>query len=112
MSQAEVQRFAADLRSNAALQQEIGKITADPLNSVVSVAQRQGYDFTLEEARGHIQAKAQANGKAMSHAELDRIAGGVSPIDAIGQAGSAIGSAGSAIASGATSVGHEIASWF
>ena len=119
MSQAEVQRFAADLRSNADLQQEIGKITTDPLNSVVGIAQRRGYDFTLDEARGHIQAKASASGKSMSDTDLDRVTGGTSPIDAIGQAGSAIGqagsdvaSAGSAIASGASSVGHTIASWF
>ena len=63
MSQAELQRFAADLQSNAALQQEIGNMTADPLHAVVSVAQRQGYDFTLEEARGVIEAKAQAKAR-------------------------------------------------
>jgi hypothetical protein len=112
MSQAEVQRFAADLQSNASLRQEIGKITTDPLESVVSLAQRQGYSFTVDEARGHIEAKASAGGKSMSDTDLDGVTGGVTPIDAINSAGSAMKSAGDAIGSGVTSVADKIASWF
>src|SRR5262245_4629733 len=106
MSHAEVQRFASDLRADESLKQEIGTITTDPLNSVVGIAQRRGYSFSLEEARGFIQAKARANGKSMSDAELDKVTGGiVNPIDAIGQAGSAIASTGRAIGSGLESIG-------
>jgi predicted ribosomally synthesized peptide with nif11-like leader len=113
MSRAEVQRFAADLKSNASLRQEIGNITADPLDAIVGIAQRQGYSFTLDEARGHIQAKALANGQPMSDADLDGITGGVtSPSDAINAAGSAMKSAGEAIGSGVTSAVDKIASWF
>jgi hypothetical protein len=92
MSQAEVQRFAADLRSNAALRQEVDGITSDPLHTVVAIALRRGYGFTLEEAERVIAAKARA---PMSDSELDRVTGGIiSPISAI------------------SSVANKIASWF
>jgi predicted ribosomally synthesized peptide with nif11-like leader len=76
MSQAEVQRFAADLRSDAALRQEVDGITSDLLRTVVGIAQRRGYSFTLEEAQSAIAAKT---GKSMSESELDRVTGGNLP---------------------------------
>jgi predicted ribosomally synthesized peptide with nif11-like leader len=92
MSQAELQRFAADLQSDAALRQELDGITSDPLHAVVGIAQRHGYSFTLEEAESVIAAKARA---PMSDTELDRVTGGIiSPINAI------------------SSVANKIASWF
>jgi predicted ribosomally synthesized peptide with nif11-like leader len=92
MSQVELQRFATDLRSDAALRQEVDSITSDPLHTVVVIAQRRGYSFTLEEAESVIAAKARA---PMSDSELDRVTGGIiSPINAI------------------NSVANKIASWF
>jgi predicted ribosomally synthesized peptide with nif11-like leader len=76
MSQAEVQRFAADLRSDAALRQEVDGIASDLLRTVVGIAQRRGYSFTLEEAQSAIAAKT---GKSMSESELDRVTGGNLP---------------------------------
>jgi hypothetical protein len=76
MSQAELQRFAADLRSDAALRQEVGGITSDLLRTVVGIAQRRGCSFTLEEAQSAIVAKT---GKSMSESELDRVTGGNLP---------------------------------
>jgi hypothetical protein len=70
MSQAEVQRFAADLRA------EVDGITSDLLRTLVGIAQRRGYSFTLEEAQSAIAAKA---GKSMSESELDRVTGGNLP---------------------------------
>ncbi len=76
MSQAEVQRFAADLRSDAALRQEVDGIASDLLRTVVGIAQRRVYSFTLEEAQSAIAAKT---GKSMSESELDRVTGGNLP---------------------------------
>ena len=76
MSQAELQRFAADLRSDAALRQEVDGIASDLLRTVVGIAQRRGYSFTLEEAQSAIAAKT---GKSMSESELDRVTGGNLP---------------------------------
>jgi predicted ribosomally synthesized peptide with nif11-like leader len=105
MSKPEVERFAADLRSDESLRREIDRITTDPLAAVVGIAQRRGYSFTLDEAKDFVRAKARAAGKSLSDRELDHVAGGTNPIDAIGNAGKTIGS-------GLESAGKTIASWF
>jgi hypothetical protein len=83
MSIAELERFATDLQSNAALRAEAEKVQADkshatPLERSMAFATSKGYSFTVEEARRHVKAKAAAKGKALTDAELDGVAGGSS----------------------------------
>ena len=81
MSIAEIERFAADLKSNAALKAEAEKTQADkshatPLDRAVAFAATKGYAFTADEMKAHAQAKAKASGKELTDAELDGVAGG------------------------------------
>ena len=81
MSISEVERFAADLKSNAALRAEAEKAQADkshatPLAGAVAFAASKGYAFTADHAKDHIRAKAKAGGKELTDAELDGVAGG------------------------------------
>jgi hypothetical protein len=81
MSLAEIERFAADLKSNSALRAEAEKSQADkshatPLERSVAFAASKGYGFTIEEAKQHVQERAAATGKVLSDAELDGMAGG------------------------------------
>jgi hypothetical protein len=81
MSQAEVERFAADLKSSAALRAEAEKDQADkshatPLARATSFAASKGYNFTLDHAREHVTAKAKAAGKQLTDGELDGVAAG------------------------------------
>ena len=83
MSIAEIERFAVDLKSNSALRAEAEKSQADrshaaPLARSVAFAASKGYGFTIEEAKQHVKARAAAEGKVLSDAELDGIAGGSS----------------------------------
>ena len=106
MSQTEVQRFAADLKSNADLRQAIDGVTSNPLPSVVGIARHRGYDFTIDEARDFVRARSVAAGRPLSEEDLDKVAGGVTnPIDAIA-------SGGKSAVSGLESAGKTIASWF
>ena len=82
MSIAEIERFAADLKSNAALRAEAEKAQADkshatPLARAVAFAASKGYAFTADEAKEHAKAKAKADGKVLTDAELDGVAGGL-----------------------------------
>jgi Nif11 domain len=76
MSQAEVERFADDVRSDEALLDEIGKTSIDPLAVMVGIAQRRGYSFTLDEARSFVVARARGADKELSDRQLDGAAGG------------------------------------
>ncbi len=82
MSRSEIDRFVADLKSNAALRAEAwsdaqaDKSHATPVDHAVAFAGSKGYAFTAEEAKKHIEAKATAAGKKLSDAELDGVAGG------------------------------------
>jgi hypothetical protein len=81
MSTSEIERFAADLKSNEALRVEATKHEAEkqhttPLARAVSFAASKGYSFTVDEAKEHAKAKAAANGKILTDAELNDIAGG------------------------------------
>ena len=82
MSIAEIERFAADLKSNAALMDEAEKAAAEtskamPLDRAVAFAANKGYAFTAEEAKERARAKAKVDGKVLTDAELDDVAGGI-----------------------------------
>ena len=81
MSIAEVERFVADLQSNGALKAEAQKAQADkshanPMDRAVAFGASKGYAFTADEAKAHATAKAKADGKVLTDAELDGVAGG------------------------------------
>jgi hypothetical protein len=81
MSLHEIARFAADLRSDAALRAEAEKVQTEEsdgtlLVSAVAFAARKGYRFTVGEAKVHTQARARAVGKELGDAELDGVSGG------------------------------------
>lgn len=74
MSISEIQRFAADVNSNAALRAEAEKAYAQaaPVDGMVAFAAAKGYGFTSNELQSH----AKSGGKAVSDAELDGVSGG------------------------------------
>jgi hypothetical protein len=85
MSLCEIERFAADLKSNAGLRAEAENAQADkssatPLHRVAAFAASKGYAFTADELREQVKAKAKAKakaaGKQLTDAELDGVAGG------------------------------------
>jgi hypothetical protein len=81
MSLSEIERFAADLKSNAALRAEAEKAQADmsdatPLHRAAAFAASKGYGFTADELKEQVKATAKAAGKQLTDAELDGVAGG------------------------------------
>ena len=81
MSIAEIERFAADLKTNAALRAEALKVeagtsAATPVDCVVAFAATRGYAFTADEAKGHAKAAAKAAGRELTDAELGGVTGG------------------------------------
>jgi predicted ribosomally synthesized peptide with nif11-like leader len=72
MSQSEVERFVADLKSDASLREAL-KGSAAGVASVVAFAQARGYDIGADEARQYIQAQSSND---LTDAELDHVAGG------------------------------------
>jgi hypothetical protein len=81
MSLHEIERFAADLRSDAALRAEAEKVQTEEsdgtlLATAVSFAARKGYRFSVDEAKTFTRARARAVGKELGDAELDGLAGG------------------------------------
>jgi predicted ribosomally synthesized peptide with nif11-like leader len=81
MSLSEIERFAADLKSNAALRADAEKVQADtsgttPLQRTTAFAASKGYAFTADELKEHVKANAKADGKQLTDAELDGVAGG------------------------------------
>ena len=72
MSQADIERFVADLQTNPDLLAEVTK-SAGGIASIVEIAKGKGYDVTLDEAKAYIQAQAKAE---LSDEQLDAIAGG------------------------------------
>jgi predicted ribosomally synthesized peptide with nif11-like leader len=81
MSIAEVERFAADVSSNAALRAEAEKAHAQasqatPVDNVIAFATAKGYSFTASELREHVRAKTQGGGRQVTDAELDGVSGG------------------------------------
>jgi hypothetical protein len=85
MSQSEWARFASDLQSNAALRAEAAESQAEksqksPVDRLVALASSKGYAVTAVEAREHLKAQAAKDGKVLSDADLDSVAGGVGVI--------------------------------
>jgi len=81
MSLHEIERFAADLRSDAALRTEAEKVQTEEadgtlLARAVAFAAGKGYRFTVDEAKAHTRARARAVGKELGDAELDGRFGG------------------------------------
>jgi hypothetical protein len=77
MSTIEIQRFAADVKFNAALRAEAEKAyaqgsQASPVDGLAAFASAKGYGFTADELKAH----AKVEGKAVTDAELDCVAGG------------------------------------
>ena len=61
MSQSEVERFARDLKSSPALRAELAK--DDRAETVVSMARRHSYGFTLDDLEAFAGARAGAAGR-------------------------------------------------
>jgi predicted ribosomally synthesized peptide with nif11-like leader len=78
MSIAEIQRFAADVNSNAALHAEAEKIyaQASQVAPMVAFATAKGYGFTVGELKEQAKVKATAAGGKVSDAKLDGVSGG------------------------------------
>ncbi len=81
MSLHEIERFSIALRSDAALRAEAEKVQAQEadgtlLASAVAFAARNGYRFTVDEAKAHTRARARAVGRELGDAELDGPSGG------------------------------------
>ena len=72
MSQADVERFVADLKSNEELLGEL-KDSSTGLASVVEFAAAKGYDISIDEAKAYIQEQTK---QELSDNQLDSIAGG------------------------------------
>ena len=72
MSNAEVERFVADLKSNDGLRSELSG-HASGVGSVVAFAKDKGYDMTADGAGAYISAQA---GRELSDERLDSLAGG------------------------------------
>ena len=68
MSIAEIERFAADLKSSEALRAEVEKAKADM--SMVAFAASKGYVFTADDMKDYAKASK------LTDAELDGVAGG------------------------------------
>lgn len=74
MSEAEIQRFIADIKSDEALRTELST-QASGVGSVVEFAKAHGYDVTAEDVSAHMRAQL---GGELSDEDLDAVAGGAS----------------------------------
>ncbi len=72
MSQADIERFVDDLKSNAELLEGL-KAQAAGLASVVDFARSKGYDITVDEAKAYIREQARQD---LTDDQLDAVAGG------------------------------------
>lgn len=75
MSNAEFERFSADLAADAEMR-AAAKTAATGLAAIVAFATERGYAVTLEDATTYIKARAS---RGMSEEEMDAIAGGNGP---------------------------------
>lgn len=71
MSQAEIERFVKDVKTNPALQADVKKAGSDQ-QAFVTLAKSKGYDFTLDELKKHAEQKK----GELSQEDLDKVAGG------------------------------------
>ena len=72
MSHSEIERFIADMKSDASLLQQ-AQSGSTGLESVVTLATSKGYDITIDDAKAYIRDKA---GSELSDDDLDAVAGG------------------------------------
>ncbi|MBL6934071.1 MAG: Nif11-like leader peptide family RiPP precursor [Alphaproteobacteria bacterium] len=72
MSQADIERFVSDLKSNAELLGEL-KSGSTGLASVVEFAAAKGYDISIDEAKAYVREQTK---QELSDDQLDSIAGG------------------------------------
>lgn len=72
MSQADIEKFVSDLKSNPDLLDQVRQ-GAGGLQSVVDLAKSKGYDVNLDEAKAYIHDQA---GQTLSDDQLDAVAGG------------------------------------
>jgi predicted ribosomally synthesized peptide with nif11-like leader len=82
MSIAEIERFAADLKSNEALRADAARAPSDASHAstvelVVTFAASKGYAFTVNDVEEYAKARKLADG------ELDRVAGGVREVEPV-----------------------------
>lgn len=81
MSMSEIDRFAASLNANLALRADAEKyeVSANrnetPLARMVAFAAREGYHFSIAEAKDYAKVKGEALGLTISDADLDRLNG-------------------------------------
>jgi predicted ribosomally synthesized peptide with nif11-like leader len=80
MSIAEIERFAADVQSNAALRAEVEACAkASPPQSadgLIALATAKGYSFTESELKEKVAAAAKPASGGLTDAQLDGVAGG------------------------------------
>lgn len=72
MSQADVERFVGDLKSDSSLLEGL-KSEATGIASVVNFAKSKGYDISVDEAKAYISEQSK---QELSDDQLDAIAGG------------------------------------
>lgn len=81
MSTSELDRFARDLNANWTLRGDAEKYESKsnqnnpPLVRMTAFATKQGYTFTIEEAKEYAKAKGKELGFHISDADLDRVTG-------------------------------------
>ena len=71
MSKEEVDRFAADVKGNGEMQEQVKNLGSDAAG-IVSLANEKGYDFTEEELRAYAEEKK----GELSDEQLKKVAGG------------------------------------
>ena len=80
MSIAEIERFAADLKSNAALRAEAeaqaDKSHATPIDRAVAFAATKGYAFTADQAKEHAEGEGQGGRQGTHRRRTRRCRGG------------------------------------
>ncbi len=72
MSQADVERFVGDLKSDSGLLEGL-KSEASGISSVVNFAKSKGYDISVDEAKSYITERSKQD---LNDDQLDAIAGG------------------------------------
>lgn len=82
MSQSEIERFIADLKSDEALRTELSE-KATGVAAVVEFANHNGYDITADEARAYMKEQI---GQDLSDDELEALAGGTGTEAVLGAA--------------------------
>ena len=75
MSQSEIQRFAAYLAANPRI---ASAFENNRMSSAVKVAAERGFHFTVDDMKTFMKGRIEADGRALSDRQLDKIAAGYS----------------------------------